>query len=162
MPFLVKSPPTSATHNTPWLGETAENATLTLSAAKLGRAEAMTSRTLNPRTGNFLMRDRDLGQNIMGVGFYVRRADSRNLPQLRSVGPAAFRYVNDRSQISTDLKDFLPCFLVFRKLSHIVDGQHVRCGRSDFFQGFHFGMSWSFAGLSVSFLSFFTDGPANP
>src|SRR6266545_524543 len=75
MPFLGKSPATSATHNTPWLGETAENATLTLSAAKLGRAKKITSRTLNPRTGNFLMPDRDRGQNIMDPGrlFCVRR-----------------------------------------------------------------------------------------
>src|SRR5439155_15200809 len=75
MPFLVKSPPTSATHNTPWLGETAEKATLTLSAAELGRAEIITSRTLNSRTGSFLMPDRDRGQNIMDPGrlFCVRR-----------------------------------------------------------------------------------------
>src|SRR5213594_431475 len=74
MPFLGKSPATSATHNTPWLCETAENATLTLSAAKLGRAKKITSRTLNPRTGNFLMPDRDRGQNIMDPGrlFCVR------------------------------------------------------------------------------------------
>src|SRR5919108_4222003 len=75
MPFLGKSPATSATHNTPWLGETAENATLTLSAAKLGRAKKITSKTLNPRTGNFLMPDRDRGHNIMDPGrlFCVRR-----------------------------------------------------------------------------------------
>src|SRR5688572_23474448 len=68
MPFLVKSPPTSATHSTPWVGETAENATLTLSAAKPGRAETITSRTLNPRTGNCLVPDRDRGQNIRDPG----------------------------------------------------------------------------------------------
>jgi hypothetical protein len=70
--------------------------------------------------------------------------------------------LEDRSRISTDLKDFLPRFLVLRKLSHVVDGQHVGRRRPDFFQGFHFGMSRSFARLSISFLSFFTDGPANP
>ena len=71
-PVLVKSPPTSATHNTPWLGETAENATLILSAAKLGRAKTSASRTLNPGTGNFLLRDRDGGQNIMEPGIFLR------------------------------------------------------------------------------------------
>src|SRR5918911_2164674 len=65
MPFLAKSPATSATHKIPWLGETAENATLTLSAAKLGRAKTITSRTLNPRTGSFLMPDRHRGKTIM-------------------------------------------------------------------------------------------------
>jgi len=47
------------------VGETAENATLTLSAAKLGRAKTITSGTLNPKTGNFFVPDRDRGQNIM-------------------------------------------------------------------------------------------------
>src|SRR5687767_4282795 len=86
MPFLIKSPPTSATHNTPWVGETAENATLTLSAAKLGRAKTITSRTLNPRTGNFLMPYRDRGQNIMDPGklLCVRRS-------FRKPSTAAFR-----------------------------------------------------------------------
>src|SRR5918996_1879267 len=85
-PFLVKSPPTSATHNPPWLGETAENATLTLSAAKLGRAKTITNRTLNPRTGNLLMPDRDRGQNIMDPGklLCVRRS-------FRKPSTAAFR-----------------------------------------------------------------------
>jgi hypothetical protein len=64
--------------------------------------------------------------------------------------------------ISADLKDFLPRFLILRKLSDVVDGQHVRRRRPDFFQGFHFGMSRSFTRLSVSLLSFFTDGPTNP
>src|ERR671918_2344973 len=68
----------------------------------------------------------------------------------------------DRSRISTDLKDFLPRFLVLRKLSDIVDGQHVRRCRPDLFQRFHFGMSRSFTRLSINLLSFFTDGPANP
>jgi hypothetical protein len=74
------------------------------------------------------------------------------------------RAVPDRSAnfISTDLKDFLPRFLILRKLSHVVDGQHVRCRRPDFFQRFHFGMSRSFTRLSINLLSFFTDGPANP
>jgi hypothetical protein len=68
---LVKSPPTSATHNTPWLGETAENATLTLSAAKLGRAKKLTSKTLHPRTGNFLISNGIRAQNIMNPGKLV-------------------------------------------------------------------------------------------
>src|SRR5688572_14186428 len=86
MPFLIKSPPTSATHNTPWLGETAEKATLTLSAAKLGRAKTITSRTLIPRAGKFLMPERDRGQNIMDPGrlFCVRR-------RFRKPSTAAFR-----------------------------------------------------------------------
>src|SRR6266550_4196461 len=65
MPFLVNSPPTSATHNTPWLGATAENATLILSAAKLGRAKTIASRTPNPRTSNFLLPDSARRQNIL-------------------------------------------------------------------------------------------------
>jgi hypothetical protein len=64
--------------------------------------------------------------------------------------------------ISTDLKDFLPRFLVLRKFSHVVDGQHVRRRRPDFFQRFHFGVSRSFTRLSINLLSFFTDGPAYP
>src|SRR5918995_2819611 len=86
MPFLVKSPPTSATQSTPWVGETAENATLVLSAAKLGRAKTITSRTLNPRTGNCLVPDRDRGQNIMDPGklLSVRRS-------FRKPSTAAFR-----------------------------------------------------------------------
>src|ERR687892_363692 len=66
------------------------------------------------------------------------------------------------SRISTDLKNFLPRFLVLRKLSHVVDGQHVRRRRPDFFQRFHLGMSRSLTGLSINLLPFFTDGPANP
>src|SRR5258705_5937286 len=65
MPFLVNSPPTSATQNTLWLGPTAENATLTLSAAKLGRAKTIASRTPNPRSNNFLLPDRARRQNIL-------------------------------------------------------------------------------------------------
>ena len=68
----------------------------------------------------------------------------------------------DRSGISTDLKNFLPHFFILRKLSDVVDAQHVSRRRPDFFQGFHFGMSRSFARLSINLLSFFTDGPANP
>jgi hypothetical protein len=64
--------------------------------------------------------------------------------------------------ISANLKDFLPRFLILRKLSDVVDGQHVRRRGPDFFQGFHFGMSRSFTRLGVSLLSFFTDGPTNP
>ncbi len=73
---------------------------------------------------------------------------------------AAVGQLEDRSRISADLKDFLPRFLILRKLSHVVDGQHVRCRRPDFFQRFHFGMSRSFTRLSINLLSFFTDGPA--
>src|SRR5262245_18109341 len=66
------------------------------------------------------------------------------------------------SRISTDLKNFLPRFLVLRKLSHVIDGQHVDRRRPDFIQGSHFGMSRGFARLSINLLSFFTDGLANP
>src|SRR5215470_13168119 len=45
------------------------------------------------------------------------------------------------SRISTDLKNFLPRFLVLRKLSYVIDGQHVGRRRADLLQGFHFGMS---------------------
>src|SRR5215510_14040913 len=75
---------------------------------------------------------------------------------------AAVGQLEHRSRISTDLKDFLPGFLIPRKLSDIVDGQHVRRRRPDFFQRFHFGMSRSFTRLSINLLSFFTDDPANP
>jgi len=75
---------------------------------------------------------------------------------------AAAGQLEDRSRISTDLKNFLPRFLVLRKLSHVIDGQHVGRRRPDFFQSFHFGMSRSFTRLSINLLSFFTDGPANP
>jgi hypothetical protein len=75
---------------------------------------------------------------------------------------AAVGQLEGRSRISPDLKNFLPYFLILRKLSHVVDGQHVGRRRPDFFQGFHFGMSRSFARLSINLLSFFADGPANP
>src|SRR5262249_54444726 len=75
---------------------------------------------------------------------------------------AAVGQLEHRSRISTDLKDFLPGFLIPRELSDIVDGQHVRRRRPDFFQRFHFGMSRSFTCLSINLLSFFTDDPANP
>src|SRR2546423_5673244 len=65
IPFLLNSPPTPATHNPPWLGATAENATLTLSAAATGLGKTFASRTLNPRTSNFLLPDRTRRQNIM-------------------------------------------------------------------------------------------------
>ena len=35
---------------------------------------------------------------------------------------AAAGQLEDRSRISTDLKNFLPRFLILRKLSHVVDG----------------------------------------
>jgi hypothetical protein len=72
------------------------------------------------------------------------------------------RDTNHEHEFSPDLKDFLPRFLILRKLSDVVDGQHVRRRGPDFFQGFDFGMSRSFTRLSVNPLSFLTDGPTNP
>jgi hypothetical protein len=63
MPFLVKSPPTSATHNTPWLGETAENATLTLSAAPLGKLPP----TAPPAAAAKLVRGSSKAENMMSA-----------------------------------------------------------------------------------------------
>src|SRR4051812_8611185 len=72
IPFLLKSPPTSATHKTPWLGATAENATLTLSAAGLGMAKRSASRIVNPTTTDFSVPNRDLSQTMMApAGFFV-------------------------------------------------------------------------------------------
>src|SRR5689334_11657111 len=64
MPFLFNSPPTSATHNTPWLGATAENATLTLSAAVPDAGVAIAATIVSPRI-ILPMPCRDRGQNIM-------------------------------------------------------------------------------------------------
>src|SRR5688572_28067830 len=100
MPFLVKSPATSATHSTPWVGETAENATLTLSAAKPGRAETITSRTLNPRTGNCLMPDKDRGQNIIeSVSCCVYAAPSETFHSCVSSDDSR---VNERRQAQSE------------------------------------------------------------
>src|SRR5262249_13960183 len=63
---------------------------------------------------------------------------------------------------SAEPKDLLPRLLVLRELSDVVDGQHVRRRGSDFFQRFRFGMSRSFARLSINLLPLFADGPANP
>ena len=106
--------------------------------------------------------DRAAFLNIFGmVVFRIVRNVERNLGDPMKIPSRA---VLDRSGnfISADLKDFLPRFLIPRKLSDVVDGQHVRRRRPDFFQGFHFGMSRSFTRLSINLLSFFTDGPANP
>jgi hypothetical protein len=64
-PFLFKSPPTSATHKTPWVGATAENATLTLTAPALGMCNTITSRALLARTSKLLMQHSDRWQDIM-------------------------------------------------------------------------------------------------
>src|SRR5438105_454179 len=96
IPFLLKSPPTSATHNTPWLGATAENATLTLSAAATGSGKTFASRTLNPKTSNFLLPDRARGQDIMASEDFLCAAQLAKI--VHSRGCADDSRVNQQRQ----------------------------------------------------------------